>query len=185
MPKISALPPIPSIATDDENPAKDTSAGQTGKWTFTTLKTWLQSLTSWISLAMLDNSTFDDVAKYAENAGNVAMTSTSIQTVASVSITVTKTTKILAMGLCSASSTSDTEWNCYIFVDGSNVQTGPTGAVNATGGGRYLQRGVNAIITLTAGTHTVSFRAGGSAGTLTIPTGRGQLVTALASMKNS
>lgn len=55
MPKVSALPPITSLATDDENPAKDTSTGSTGKWTFATLKTWLQSLTSWITPAMQTN----------------------------------------------------------------------------------------------------------------------------------
>lgn len=57
MPKISALPPIATLATDDENPAKDTSAGATGKWTFATLKTWLQSLTNWVTAAMLDVGT--------------------------------------------------------------------------------------------------------------------------------
>ena len=72
MPKISALPPITTLATDDENPAKDTSAGSTGKWTFATLKTWLQSLTGWITNGMLASSSVDSTKiDWAASTGKV------------------------------------------------------------------------------------------------------------------
>lgn len=43
MPKISALPPISSLASDDPTPGTDTSAGQTGKWTPATIAAFLFS----------------------------------------------------------------------------------------------------------------------------------------------
>lgn len=55
MPKISALPPAGTLADDDETPFVDDSAGSTKKFTLAGLKTWLQSLSGWISTAMLAN----------------------------------------------------------------------------------------------------------------------------------
>lgn len=52
MVKISALPPISSLDPNDVTPGNDDSAGSTGKWSFSTLKTWLQSLTAWVTPAM-------------------------------------------------------------------------------------------------------------------------------------
>lgn len=54
MPKISALPPMTTADAADEAPIVDTSATTTKKWTLTLLKTYLQSLTGWITAAMLD-----------------------------------------------------------------------------------------------------------------------------------
>lgn len=56
MPKISALPPMTAAAADDEAPIVDDSASSTKKFTLTVLKEWLQSLTGWITTAMLANS---------------------------------------------------------------------------------------------------------------------------------
>jgi hypothetical protein len=53
MPKISALPPAGTLADDDETPFVDDSAAQTKKFTLSGLKTWLQSLTGWITTAMI------------------------------------------------------------------------------------------------------------------------------------
>lgn len=53
MPKISALPPMTTADAADEAPIVDTSVATTKKWTLTLLKTYLQTLTSWITTAML------------------------------------------------------------------------------------------------------------------------------------
>lgn len=53
MPKISALPPMTSADADDEAPIVDDSASSTKKFTLTVLKEWLQSLSGWISGAMI------------------------------------------------------------------------------------------------------------------------------------
>lgn len=53
MVKISALPPMTSPDGADPAPVTDTSAGATLKLTLTKLKEWLQSLTSWITTAMV------------------------------------------------------------------------------------------------------------------------------------
>lgn len=53
MPKISALPPAGTLADDDETPFVDDSVGTTKKFTLAGLKAWLQSLTSWITTAMI------------------------------------------------------------------------------------------------------------------------------------
>lgn len=54
MPKISALPPMVTAEAADEAPIVDTSATTTKKWTLTLLKSYLQSLTAWITSAMMD-----------------------------------------------------------------------------------------------------------------------------------
>jgi hypothetical protein len=54
MPKISALPPMTTADAADEAPIVDTSVSTTKKWTLTLLKTYLQSLTSWITTAMIN-----------------------------------------------------------------------------------------------------------------------------------
>ncbi len=56
MPKISALPPAGSLADDDETPFVDDSVGSTKKFSLSGLKTWLQSLASWVTTAMLANN---------------------------------------------------------------------------------------------------------------------------------
>lgn len=53
MPKISALPPMITADAADEAPIVDTSVSTTKKWTLTLLKTYLQSLVSWITTAMV------------------------------------------------------------------------------------------------------------------------------------
>lgn len=53
MPKISALPPMTTADAADEAPIVDTSATTTKKWTLTLLKTYLQSLTAWVTSTML------------------------------------------------------------------------------------------------------------------------------------
>lgn len=55
MPRIPSLPALTTAATDDELPIEDVSASTTKKMTLTKLKEWLQSLTSWITTAMLNN----------------------------------------------------------------------------------------------------------------------------------
>jgi len=54
MPKISALPPMTTADGDDEAPIVDDSTTQTKKFTLTLLKTWLQSLATWISKSNVD-----------------------------------------------------------------------------------------------------------------------------------
>lgn len=54
MPKISALPPMTSPDAADEAPIVDTSTTSTKKWTLTLLKTYLQSLASWVTTAMIN-----------------------------------------------------------------------------------------------------------------------------------
>lgn len=56
MVKISALPAMTSPDGADPAPVVDDSAGQTKKITLTKLKEWLQSLTGWITTAMLADS---------------------------------------------------------------------------------------------------------------------------------
>lgn len=56
MPKISALPPMTTADAADEAPIVDSSASTTKKWTLTLLKTYLQSLTSWITTAMVGDA---------------------------------------------------------------------------------------------------------------------------------
>lgn len=53
MPKISALPPMTTADAADEAPIVDTSATTTKKWTLTLLKTYLQSLTAWVTSTMV------------------------------------------------------------------------------------------------------------------------------------
>lgn len=53
MPKIPALPPMTSVDTADEIPIEDVSAGTTKYITLTKLKEWFQSLTGWITAAMI------------------------------------------------------------------------------------------------------------------------------------
>lgn len=55
MPKIPALPPLSSPAADDQIPIEDVSAGATKYISLTTLKTWLQSVASWITTAMISD----------------------------------------------------------------------------------------------------------------------------------
>lgn len=75
MPKISALPPMTTAAADDEAPIVDTSASSTKKWTLTLLKTYLQSLTEWISAGMIENRTRSRMMLlFAEGSGGAAST---------------------------------------------------------------------------------------------------------------
>ena len=53
MPKISALPPMTTADAADEAPIVDTSVTTTKKWTLTLLKTYLQSLTAWVTSTMI------------------------------------------------------------------------------------------------------------------------------------
>lgn len=55
MPKISALPPMTTADAADEAPIVDTSVTTTKKWTLTLLLTYLQSLLSWVTHAMVAN----------------------------------------------------------------------------------------------------------------------------------
>lgn len=57
MPKIPALPPMTSVDTADELPIEDVSAGTTKYITLTKLKEWFQSLTAWITYAMVATNT--------------------------------------------------------------------------------------------------------------------------------
>lgn len=75
MPKISALPPMTTADAADEAPIVDTSATTTKKWTLTLLKTYLQSLTSWITTAMITNASV--TADKLGLAGNRAAVATS------------------------------------------------------------------------------------------------------------
>lgn len=53
MPKISALPPMTTPDAADEAPIVDTSVTTTKKWTLTLLKTYLQSLSAWVTSTMV------------------------------------------------------------------------------------------------------------------------------------
>lgn len=53
MPKISALPAMTTADGNDPAPIVDDSAGSTKKITLTKLKEWLQSVSAWITYAMV------------------------------------------------------------------------------------------------------------------------------------
>jgi len=53
MVKISALPPMTTGNGDDEAPVVDDSAGSTKKFSFTVLKEWLQSVSTWVTSTMI------------------------------------------------------------------------------------------------------------------------------------
>lgn len=53
--KISALPPAGTLADDDETPFVDDSVAATKKFTLAGLLVWLQSKTSWVLTAMINN----------------------------------------------------------------------------------------------------------------------------------
>lgn len=53
MPKIPSYPPMTAPDGADEIPIEDISAGQTKYITLTKLKEWFQSLTLWITTAMI------------------------------------------------------------------------------------------------------------------------------------
>lgn len=96
MPKISALPPMTTADAADEAPIVDTSASATKKWTLTLLKTYLQSLTSWLTTAMLTNAsvTADKLATGASTAAvatSQTTTSSSYADLGTVGPTVTAT----------------------------------------------------------------------------------------------
>lgn len=78
MPKISALPPNTSPDTADEVPGVDDSAGQTIKWTLGTIKTWLTTLTGWVTSAMLAESFLK--GRRQNNTTNVVVSGYIIQT---------------------------------------------------------------------------------------------------------
>lgn len=78
MPKISALPPMATPADDDEAPVVDKSVTATKKWTLTQLKTYLQTVTVWISRAMLANITNKREYSYLKTAMQAAGTLTGI-----------------------------------------------------------------------------------------------------------
>ena len=69
MPKIPALPPMTSPDGADELPIEDVSVGNTKYVTLTRLKEWLQSLTGWITTAMIGDTQITrakiDTASYA------------------------------------------------------------------------------------------------------------------------
>lgn len=184
MPKFSQIPQNSSPA-DADAVVGVTSAGVDSRFSFGVILNWLKAKTAWIKASNIDFATFDDVAKYGENASNLTITSGTPKVIASVSITVTRTTKVLVIGQLTASTTADTEFSPYIYLDDVRILKGPNGAVNNVGGERYLGRAVAAIATLTPGTHTIDFRLGGSAGTITVQATRGQIVTSLGSMLNS
>lgn len=77
MPKISALPPAGTLADDDETPFVDDSAATTKKFTLSGLKTWLQSLTAWISSVMLVEAFFR--GRLQANTTNTAPTGLTVQ----------------------------------------------------------------------------------------------------------
>ena len=56
MPKITALPAMTSADGADPAPIVDDSVGSTKKITLTKLKEWLQSLTAWITTAMITDA---------------------------------------------------------------------------------------------------------------------------------
>lgn len=124
----------------------------------------------------------DDVAKEASSSSDINKTNTTWSTGATVLVAVTVRTKIQVMIITSASSTSDTEYNIRAAIDGVGTGQAPSGAVNASGGSRYIQRVFTKIITLEPGLHTIQAQVAGSAGTLSFPSGRIQLTTSLASM---
>lgn len=78
MPKISALPPAGSLADDDETPFVDDSVSTTKKFTLTNLKTYLQSLSAWVSSAMLAESFLK--GRRQNNTTNVTVSGYIIQT---------------------------------------------------------------------------------------------------------
>lgn len=94
MVKISALPPMTSPDGDDEAPIVDDSVGSTKKFTLTLLKEWLQSLSGWITTAMLNNGsvTPDKMglnSQIAEITTSQTTTSTSYTDLATVGPSVT------------------------------------------------------------------------------------------------
>lgn len=72
MPKIPSLPPISTLADDDEFPIEDTSASTTKRSTLTKLKEYLQGLSGWITYAMIATSTLRSDRRDTSNWLNVS-----------------------------------------------------------------------------------------------------------------
>jgi hypothetical protein len=68
MPKIPSLPPMTSPDTADELPIEDVSASTTKYITLTKLKEWFQSLSGWISTAMLAAGAVTDTKRTLNSA---------------------------------------------------------------------------------------------------------------------
>lgn len=160
---------VPSVAADSVRVAKVVTNGS--------------AITSVEQTPYSSPLTLDDVAKEGTNAGTVNKTNATMTDGASVLIAVTKTTKIVVSGITAASTTTDTEYSLRVTVDGSTVgDNAPAGAVVNVGSSRYIQRSISRIVTLTPGIHTIALQVAGSAGTLSFPSNRIQITTALAAM---
>jgi len=72
MPKIPSLPPISTLANDDEFPVEDTSASTTKRSTLTKLKEWLQGLSGWITYAMIATNTLRSDRRDTSNWLNIS-----------------------------------------------------------------------------------------------------------------
>jgi hypothetical protein len=146
MPKISALPPINTVAPDDETPGNDDSTGQTGKWSFTTLKTWLQSLAAWVSKSNLD---FDS-GIWWEELGRTTLVSAA-DTISVQNLAARKNLKIIVVAQGTGSGTRNT----LVFNNdtGNNYSNrtetdgGADAATTSAAGNFLMDVGANAINT--------------------------------------
>lgn len=90
--KISALPNQTTPDGADPLPVTDTSAGSTKKITMTVFKEWLQSLTQWVTTAMLANTSVTadkiDFTTFQQVLSSTARTLTSAtpQTLATITV---------------------------------------------------------------------------------------------------
>lgn len=162
MPKISALPAATTLDGADPAPIVDDSAGSTKKFTLTKLKEWLQSLTTWISSAMIDHSTWSLNIKGNRNSSAITPVNGSNVNGSgqglNVTFTVSATCKALVVLNMAAISTSDFEFRPLIYLDGVVQTTGVSEPAASVGNasGRAVQRSNTAVLTLTAGAHTIS-----------------------------
>lgn len=171
MPKISAYPPMTSPDGADVVPIVDVSATQTKKITLTALKEWLQSLTSWITTAMIGDLQITtaklagDITPsklklgYCSYMGSVAptqtTTSTTPQAITGASASITVTGGALLLSLTVPMGVAAQTANAGLYINGVYYQCilTPLNDTTAKTGFTSIAAGV-----VPAGTYTVTAR---------------------------
>lgn len=146
MPKISALPNQTTPDGADELPVNDVSATTTKKMTLTVFKEWLQSLTSWITTAMIGANQVTTAKLFLPRFKAI---STSSQTVSNTSGTSTLTT--LASLAINQSGFSLSSSTVTILEDGDYMLMAEVRNTDTENFLAYVQRNGTAI-------HQLSFR---------------------------
>lgn len=162
MPKISSLPAMTSTDGADVAPIVDDSAGSTKKITLTKVKEFLQSVSGWITYAMLSTNIIRraniDLTNWSAGQGGYSLqtgtfttTSASIVDIGSTSFAQTVTTtggKVFVFASMSCSVSTNTA-QIYINVDGVNTALWQVSNTSAN----YVPMAI-VLTGLSAGAHT-------------------------------